>query len=1094
VRRLGNPPLLARMATHRLVLSVVAVTVLIATALAAALGDFAGQGLSQAARRNLAAASGTSVIVSGTTTGSGAAPATAAVRSAMRSAFGTVPVAVYCANWSDALDLPSPLHPKTVPQLQAAAMGGLRAHAALIRGTWPGPAQPGKPVPGVLPARVAALLHLTVGGIIALRDARSARPVPVKVTGLYLPHDPASPYWGLNLIGPSGVASVGGFTTYGPLVVSPAAFGHALTGTAASWVAIPDTARIPEGDLDAVAARVRAQQLALQNPAGPLGGLRVTTSLPAVLRGVASDLVVSRSLIGIGALELFILGGAALAAAARLLAGRREAELALLAARGGARWQLARIGAAEALLLTGLAAIAGTAAGGPLAWVLARGGPLRAAGPRISDTPPIVWLALVAGAVAATAIALIPVLRPELPGLARVRRGRRALISRFARAGADVTLIAVAALAVWQIREYSVVARSAQGTLGIDPVLVLAPALALAAGTAVLLRLLPLAARVAERAAPRRRKVPGALAVWQFSRRPLRQAGPALLVVLAVATGTLAFSQHQTWVGSAQAQASFRAGAQVRVDTQLPASPAQAHAITAAPGVRAAMPVARIPEDLGAQVLAVDASQGARTALLPATLAAGPARALFARIASRTLPGSRLPGREGRFIVTASLGPASLRLGPAPVTVWVQDAAGDTYSLPAGPLPADGRLHRLLVSLGRGATVPVRLLAVAVNYTLPFRLSTRDAVFTLAGIAAARRATTPGTTTPGTTTPGATAPGAASLPGTELGRWSVTASSPELVNLLQAAQSRAAHRLLPHAQSWRPAGHGAQVLTFAAGSATQFTPAGRAPVPGVLMLAPAGPAQPVIPGIATRAYLAASNLTVGSTVPLPVDGATVGVKIAAAVSGFPTVSGPGGAIIVDLAALQDALARTGQQPVPVTEWWLAASRPPPVLPGGATVTTRAGAAAALLSDPVSATPQQALAGVALGAALLALAGFAASVAAGASERRPDRAVLSALGVSRAAQAWQLCLEELLLSGPAAVVGLALGAAVVVLLAPSVTLTAGASAPVPPPVTEFAWARAIPLTVLVAVLPVLLAALVMVRRPDPAAQLRALESG
>ena len=545
-------------------------------------------------------------------------------------------------------------------------MGGLRAHAELIRGTWPGPAQPGKPIPGVLPARVAALLHLTVGGIIALRDARSARPVPVRVTGLYLPHDPASPYWGLNLIGPSGVASVGGFTTYGPLIVSPAAFGHALTSTAASWVAIPDTARIPEGDLDAVAARVRAQQLALQNPAGPLGGLRVTTSLPAVLRGVASDLVVSRSLIGIGALELFILGGAALAAAARLLAGRREAELALLAARGGARWQLAGIGAAEALLLAGLAAIAGTAAGGPLAWVLARGGPLRAAGPRISGTPPIVWLALVAGAVAATAIALIPVLRPELPGLARVRRGRRALMSRFARVGADVTLIALAALAVWQIREYSVVARSAQGTLGVDPVLVLAPALALAAGTAVLLRLLPLAARVAERAAPRRRKVPGALAIWQFSRRPLRQAGPALLVVLAVATGTLALSQHQTWVGSAQAQASFRAGAQVRVDTQLPASPAQAHAITAAPGVRAAMPVARIPEDLAAQALAVDASQGARTALLPATLAAGPARALFARIAPRTLPGSRLPGREGRFDPDGEPGPgiAPARSGP----------------------------------------------------------------------------------------------------------------------------------------------------------------------------------------------------------------------------------------------------------------------------------------------------------------------------------------------------------------------------------------------------------------------------------------------
>jgi hypothetical protein len=44
------------------------------------------------------------------------------------------------------------------------------------------------------------------------------------------------------------------------------------------------------------------------------------------------------------------------------------------------------------------------------------------------------------------------------------------------------------------------------------------------------------------------------------------------------------------------------------------------------------------------------------------------------------------------------------------------------------------------------------------------------------------------------------------------------------------------------------------------------------------------------------------------------------------------------------------------------------------------------------------------------------------------------------------------------------------------------------------VTQFAWARAIPLTVLVAALPVLLAALIVVRRPDPAAQLRAMESG
>ena len=74
------------------------------------------------------------------------------------------------------------------------------------------------------------------------------------------------------------------------------------------------------------------------------------------------------------------------------------------------------------------------------------------------------------------------------------------------------------------------------------------------------------------------------------------------------------------------------------------------------------------------------------------------------------------------------------------------------------------------------------------------------------------------------------------------------------------------------------------------------------------------------------------------------------------------------------------------------------------------------------------------------------------------------------------------------------VGLALGAASVVLLAPSMTFHRRRGRPGPAGGDRFAWAAAIPLTVVVAVLPVLIAALVMVRRPDPAAQLRMLESG
>jgi hypothetical protein len=1068
------------MAAHRLVLAMMGLTILVATGLTAALADLGGQGLDRAVHQDLASASGTSVDVSGTLTARQDAAGGSAVRSAMRSAFGRVPFALYRATWSDALDLPpGPRRAKTVPQVQAAALGSLQARATLLSGSWPGPPTAGGPVPAALPARAAGLLHVATGDVIATRDAGSGEPVRLRVTGIYAARDPASGYWGLDLIGPDGQASAGGFTTYGPLVVSPAAFRGRLSSTAASWAVLPDTARLTGPGLDQVAARLLAQEQALQNPAGPLGGLRVTTRLPAVLRGAASELVVARSLIAIGMLELLILGGAALVAAARLLADRREAELGLLASRGGARWQLAARGAVEALLVAAVAAAIGTAAGAPLARLLSRTGPLRSAGPLISGTPAPVWLALVAAATLGTGLVLVPVLRPNLPGLARVRRGRRAAVSQVARTGADAALIALAALAVWQLRAYSAVSWSPGGTLGIDPVLAAAPALALAAGTLVLLRLLPLAARTAERAAGRQR-LPGALAIWQFSRRPLRQAGPALLVVLAVATGMLALSQHQTWIRSVQDEAAFRAGAPVRVDAQLPLSPALVQRIATAPGVRAAMPVARFTEGQGTQVLAVDAAEGASTALLQPGAAAEPARALFAAISPAARPGLGLPGHPGRFVITASLGPASLRLGRAPVAVSVQGADGETSTVRAGSLVADGRPQRLTVDLGQGGMPAVRLLAITMSYPMPARPAGHDAVLSVgaitvpAGRGGPRRPVT--------------------LAGTGLGRWSASASSPDLTSLTQSAYSLAIKPVFPRARSWRPAGAVGQALTFAAGGGTQSTPTGQAPVPGLVTLAAPGLARPVIPGIATRSYLSSGNLTVGSTVPVALDGVTVSVKIMAAVTAFPTVPGAGGALVVDLAGLQDALVGMGQPPAPVTELWLAAPRRPAALPAGTTAVTRAGLAATLLSDPLSALPQQALVGVALAAAMLALAGFAVSVAASVAEHRPQSAVLSALGVSRAGQTWQLCLEELLLSGPAAAAGLALGAVSVVLLAPSMTPAAGAGTPGPPVMTGFAWAAAIPLALVVAVLPVLMAALAMLHRPDPAAQLRVLESG
>ena len=219
-------------------------------------------------------------------------------------------------------------------------------------------------------------------------------------------------------------------------------------------------------------------------------------------------------------------------------------------------------------------------------------------------------------------------------------------------------------------------------------------------------------------------------------------------------------------------------------------------------------------------------------------------------------------------------------------------------------------------------------------------------------------------------------------------------------------------------------------------------------------------------------------------------------KIVAVADAFPTVSGAG--LIMDLPTLEAFLVSHNTEPVPVNQWWLstASGQVPPSLaravPPGATITSSAALAAATVGDPLSAAPQQALLAMALAAALLAISGFWVSIAANVRQRRAENALLAALGVNQRSAAAQLFIEKLLLSVPAAALGLILGSVVARLLVPAVTLSSTAQIPVPPPVTLFDLAQTIPLAVAVAVIPALAAALVIFRRPDPAAELRAAE--
>ena len=619
---------------------------------------------------------------------------------------------------------------------------------------------------------------------------------------------------------------------------------------------------------------------------------------------------------------------------------------------------------------------------------LARLADLRLDGYAGRGIAPLAWLSALAMLVVCAAVMAWPALHAPAPDAARLRRGRQARLAGIAWAGGDLALVALAAVAVWELRGYSAVAHPATGSLGIDPVVALAPALALAGVAIIPLRGLPLLARLADKATDRGRRLAAAMVSWQIARRPIRQAGPALLVVVAVATTTLALAGYASWRQSAADQAAFAVGSDVRVDAadQLPLG--ATGAITRAPGVTAATSASLASIANGGQLIALDASTAGKTILLRPDLSSLPVSALWQRITPRPTSGLVLPGQPERLEVLASLGagphssPAEVRrdLGSATVTAWVSDSGGAIYQIPAaGLLPADGRTHALVVRLSgsRQASYPLRLLGLTLTYVLPpydpaNPQSAPAAGLSIESLAVAETASGPF--------------GEPFSHGAALAAWQGAASS----KYVPAGPPNPGGPPLPSngappaIQSWKRAAGGGQRLTFNAGhdpSAQVQREAGFDPAiaTGKVTIMARPPSQ-VVPAIATAGYLAANRLGVGSIVSVTLSSTTVLVRIVASVADFPTVFGPNRALIADLPEVNDLLAADQVMlaadqvtPLPVTRWWLrTADGRVPRLPAGLglSVTGRVSQRAALLDNPLLTAPRQAL--LAIGAAAVLL--------------------------------------------------------------------------------------------------------------------------
>ncbi|MFI5532686.1 FtsX-like permease family protein [Kitasatospora sp. NPDC051853] len=1005
----------------------------------------------------------------------------AAVAAFGREVFDGLPTTTQSVARSKAYGLPAKQAQPADAQPDLTVLAALSPdRVELVAGRLPKAPQAGAPVEVAAPQSALPRLGLAAAALpakLTVVDRYTNEPLDVLVTGVYRAADRSSGYWRLDPLGGREV-QVKGFTTYGPMLVDDAAFtGGRVAQGGRSWLLTTDFSTVTAERMTALQRRLPQLREDFQQSSG----LQAETGLAELVGELRSAALVARSTLLIGALQLVVLAVAALLLVVHLVTERRAGENALLTARGGSRAQLAGYTAVESVLLALPAALLAPVLAGPVLRVLGRQDAL--AGLPLDTTS---WwqrwpVALVC--------ALVGVVLTSLPrgGAQRARSRRQAVVSTAARSGADLALLVLAVLAYRQLAgRTGGLSTDANGELGVDPVLVAAPTLALCAGTLLVLRLLPFAARWGARTAARGKSLGPALAGWQLARRPGRANGPVLLLVLAVATGVLALGQHTAWSRSQQDQADFTTAGGLRIWGSAITALGQAGRYGSLPGGERLIPASQVDQSLpggkAGKLLLLDAAKAAEELPVRPDLFDGrTARDVLGPLAGKP-GGVPLPGSPVRIDLTVDVELGQLPVTDHPpetvqgpgLTLMLRDRYGLVHRVAAPSLGTSGeRTVQVDPTALAGPPVgsvatPLTLAAVLVTY--PRNALQPDGELTLRRLAVADTADGPATPV--------ALPGAGWQPRQEV---EVRLGEPK---------PKTGLKLLPGpegglAMAYQPSGASSFGL-----DSVMLTPPGARP--------DGRPDDGPLPAVATRDYLASVGAKDGDTIEVLVGGVRLPVRIGRVVEALPVAGAT--AIAVDLPAVHGRLGARGLEASALMEWWLPAAGPGDRTPAEAAAALRGGPgvqqlelsgerADALLRDPLSAAPQGALAALAVVAALLAAIGFAASAAASATERAGESAVLLALGTPRRLLTRAVAAEQAVLVLLGTGVGLVLGAALVQLVVPLLVLTPAARPPLPEVLVGLPLWPTLALTAATAGLPLLTAALGGARRGGPAAGLR-----
>jgi hypothetical protein len=921
------------------------------------------------------------------------------------------------------------------------------AHTQLASGRW---ASAGAtPREATVSVGAAAALGVRAGETVRLVDrVHPGTGITLLVTGTWTA-DARDPYWLGSTLDLAGTATVAGFTAIGPIVVPEADLlaGEAGTTFDLEWRAIPDVNRLTVDGVEPLAEAAASLQARL-DAAMPGISPQVLTGLPTTLAATSRSVLVSRSGIVVLTLEFGVVAAYAIVLVAGLLGDRRRTETALIRSRGGSSWSVTGMAVLEAVILAGAAAAIAPLVSLGVIRILGMSGPLAALGVSsgVGLGPDAVAADLIgagAGVIAMTLSAAVG--SADLAGVraAMARPLGRTLGQRL---GLDLALVLLAGIALWQLRTYGApLTRNLRGVLGVDPVLVAAPAIGLIAGAVLATRLVPRLAEVAEPILARGRGLVGALGGRAVARRPLRYTRSALLLMLAAALGTFSIAHVATWTRSQADQAAYQAGADVRIVGTRSAGVQAASlgpAYRALPEATAAMPVDRLTVDSGrsirdAPLLALDGKLAASIVADPGG-GGGPALwsllpQLGAADVSRGIPrGIPVPAtaRRIRFVIDAALAVGFNYAGATPPDLAADRAIRIGLVLEA----ADGRTYNADTDLGRLAG-PGQPLEASLPAGGPFTVQVIELTVAPSdpnvGVIGSVEITSVASSDEAN---GDAWTRIDPFPPTD-GAWTMPGSNGD--------------------QIYRPpAGHPA-LVRYGQEAGLVTPPFGAGGSVSVRLSWQEGSAP--LTAIVNGRFLELTSAAVGDELPATIQGLGVTLRIIGSAPAFPTLDPAQPFALVDGAALAaDRSAQSGVGADP-GEWWVATTQPAAAAAAvaagpdpGATVISRVELERSLVSDP-SALGVLGLLGIGSAAALIfAAIGFVVSAAISTSERAGELALLRALGLSAGQAARWLSLEHAFLLVIGIGTGLGLGGLLAWLVLPFSALTRTGEPAVPTP--------------------------------------------